>query len=276
MMSMNGIVSRVLPSREERLYFLFLIAITAAIACVNSVTAIVDAERSGSSIKPALPWLYEISSAMALLALYPLLLAALRRMPITVENWQTHVPLYLGFSILFSAAHVTVMVAIRKLALWLLFDGTYTFFGDVVRESFYEYRKDLITFAMVISLAHIIQAKLKSQPAPAPKRLQLKSGSQTILLDTATFRYAKAAGNYVEVVAANRETHLVRMSLAALEKTLRDAEVNVARIHGSFLVAVGLVAEVTPKADGDAELKLSDGTLLPVSRRYRKALTDAL
>ena len=66
------------------------------------------------------------------------------------------------------------------------------------------------------------------------------------------------------------------MSLAALEKTLRDAEVNVARIHRSFLVAVGLVAEVTPKADGDAELKLSDGTLLPVSRRYRKALTDAL
>jgi hypothetical protein len=272
----TAFINWLLPTREERLYFLFLIAITAAIACVNSITVIVDAERSGGSIDTRLPWLYEISSAAALLALYPPLLLAVRRMPLTPLNWKTHLPLYIGFSVLFSAAHVTAMVAIRKLALWLLFDGTYTFFGDVLRESAYEYRKDVITFAMVVALAHIIQARAKPRAADGGKRIQLKSGSQTILLDAGDFAYAKAAGNYVEVILRGGDTHLVRMSLTALEDTVRGAGLGVVRIHRSYLVAAHLVTEVTPKGDGDAELKLTDGTLLPVSRRYRAQLADAL
>ncbi|WP_020400936.1 LytR/AlgR family response regulator transcription factor [Kordiimonas gwangyangensis] len=272
----TALINWLLPTREERLYFLFLIAITAAIACVNSVTVIVDAERSGGIIDTRLPWLYEISSAIALLALYPALLLAVRRVPLTTDNWKTHLPLYIGFSVLFSAAHVTAMVAIRKLAIWLLFDGTYTFFGDILRESAYEYRKDVITFAMVVALAHIIQARAKPATAEGGKRIQLKSGSQTILLNANDFAYAKAAGNYVELLLKSGETHLVRMSMSALEATLKDAGVAVVRIHRSYLVAVPLVTEVTPKGDGDAELKLVDGTPLPVSRRYRAKLAEAL
>ncbi|WP_417450031.1 LytR/AlgR family response regulator transcription factor [Kordiimonas sp.] len=268
--------SQLTATREERLFIIFLIVVTGAIACVNAFTVIVDAERAGGSVDPRLPWLYEISSAVALVVLYPLLLTAVRRMPMTTRNWKSHLPLYLVFSVLFSAAHVTGMVAIRKVVLWLFLDGTYIFFGDIFRESAYEYRKDLVSFAMVVALAHIIQAKVKAPSGQKPRRLQLKSGSQTILINPDDFSFAKTAGNYIELSLGSGETHLIRMSLAAFQETLTEAGANVTRIHRSYLVKTSLVAEVTPKGDGDAELRLTDGTVLPVSRRYRKQLAAAL
>ncbi|WP_262689903.1 LytR/AlgR family response regulator transcription factor [Kordiimonas aestuarii] len=270
------IINTIMPAREERLYFLLLVIITAAIAVVNAITAVVDAERAGVAIDTRLPWLYETSSAVALLSLYPFLLLAVRHMPVTVDNWKTHLPLYFAFSALFSAAHIAGMVAIRKVFFWLYFEGPYIFFEDVIRESAYEYRKDLVTFGMVVALSHIALAKLKPADSNTPKRLALKSGSQTILLNPEAFRFAKAAGNYVEISVTGGETHLVRLTLAALEKTLSDAGVRAVRIHRSYVIATQHVAEVTPKGDGDAALKLSDGLVLPVSRRYRKQLTGAL
>ena len=66
------------------------------------------------------------------------------------------------------------------------------------------------------------------------------------------------------------------MSLAALQQTLRENGLDMVRIHRSHIVRADLVREVTPKGDGDAELTLTSGTTLPVSRRYRAELAKAL
>ena len=277
MTAKTNIINRLLPSMEERIYFLLVLVITLAITTVNATTALVDAERSGVSIDSRTPWLYEASSAVILLSLYPLIMLAVRRMPVTAENWKTHLPLYLGFSVLFSAAHVAGMVAIRKVAYWLYFDGPYVFFGDVWRESLYEYRKDLVSFLMITSLAHVVMAKVKDRDnSQGHKRLQLKSGSQTIFVDAGDFLYAKAAGNYVDLTLTDGETHLIRMSLSALHDSLSREGIAAVRIHRSYIVRAEKVREVTPKGDGDAELMLTDGTPLPVSRRYRAQLAEAL
>ncbi len=270
------LINRILPSREEKLYFLLIVAITFAFTVVNAVTALVDAERAGMMIDAREPWLYEGSSAVVLLLLYPFIFMAVRRMPVTAQNWKTHIPLYLGFSLLFSAAHVAGMVAIRKIFFWLYFDGPYIFFGDIWRESAYEYRKDLVSFLMIVSLTHLVIAKVRDRAPDRPKRLPLKCGSQTLFIDPQDICFGKAAGNYVELSLLTGEVHLIRMSLAALQQTLRENGLDMVRIHRSHIVRADLVREVTPKGDGDAELTLTSGTTLPVSLRYRAELAKAL
>ncbi len=269
------LLDRLLPSREEKLLFLLITAITVAIASVNAVTANVDAERAGVTADTSLPWLYEYSSAVVLLALYPAVLLLVRRMPVLTSNWQTHVPLYLGCSVIFSALHVTGMVMIRKVAFWLFQPGPYIFFGDVMREASYEYRKDIVTFAMFTAVAHLVLARVKPASDDRPKRLQFKTGAQTVYIEAADFLFAKAAGNYVEI-HTSAGMHLVRQSLAGFERILTDAGVRSARTHRSYIVATDRIASVTPTSDGDAELTLKSGARLPVSRRFRKALDEVL
>ena len=102
-------------------------------------------------------------------------------------------------------------------------------------------------------------------------RVTLKSGGRTIWIDARTFDWAEAAGNYVEVRAAGR-SHLARIGLAALEAQLREAGLDVVRIHRSFLVNRGSLQEVQPLGDGDFQVKTKDGAILRGSRRYRRNL----
>ncbi len=271
----QSLLDRLLPSREEKLLFLLISAITIAIASVNAITANVDAERSGVTTDTSLPWLFEYSSAVALLALYPSVLAVCRRFPVLASNWKTHLPLYLGFSIVFSALHVVGMVAIRKIAFWLYQPGPYIFFGDFIRETAYEYRKDVVTFAMFTVVAHLVLARMKNAPSGKPKRLTLKSGAQSVYIEASEFLFAKAAGNYVEVHTA-RGMHLIRQSLAGLEELLTETGISAVRTHRSYITAAEMVSSVAPTSDGDAELTLKNGALLPVSRRFRKKLDEAL
>lgn len=255
--------------------FLLISIITVAIASVNAVTANVDAERNGITTDTSLPWLFEYSSAVSLLALYPFVLALCRRLPVQANNWKTHLPLYMGLSIVFSALHVVGMVAIRKVAFWLYQPGPYIFFGEVIREAAYEYRKDLVTFAMFSAVAHLVLARVKNTPPTKIQRVQLKSGAQSVYIEAGAFLFAKAAGNYVEVHTRDG-MHLVRQSLAGFESLLAKSGLQTVRTHRSYMTVAEMVERVTPTSDGDAEIMLKGGTKLPVSRRFRKKLDEAL
>ena len=78
----------------------------------------------------------------------------------------------------------------------------------------------------------------------------MKSGGRTFWLDARSLDWADAAGNYVEL-RANGTTHLVRIGLSALADQLREAGVDIARIHRSRLVNRAKVAEIVPTGDGD-------------------------
>jgi DNA-binding LytR/AlgR family response regulator len=181
-------------------------------------------------------------------------------------------------SLAFAAAHIAGLWLLRTLVFGTL-GQPYTFLGNPLTDLLYEYRKDLLPYAVVVlflSLTRGIElakreADMARREARDTGRLTLKSGGRTIFLDAASLDWASAAGNYVEI-RANGVTHLVRIGLAALEQQLAEAKVPAVRVHRSRLVNRDKVREIMPTGDGDFRLRLADGSELRGSRRYRQAL----
>jgi two-component system LytT family response regulator len=85
--------------------------------------------------------------------------------------------------------------------------------------------------------------------------------------------WVAAAGDYAEVHTGGR-AWLVNDSIAAL--TARLPQANFARIHRATIVRLDRIAEIRPGSHGDGVVRLSDGSELRFSRRYRTALDDWL
>jgi len=101
------------------------------------------------------------------------------------------------------------------------------------------------------------------------KRLLVKNGSRTVLLQAGEIDWIESAGNYVRL-HVGRERHLLRETMTALEERL-DPEQFV-RIHRSTMVNLDRVRELEPYFHGDYVLRLVDGTRLTLSRTYRDRL----
>jgi hypothetical protein len=249
------------------------------VGVINAVSLLTDADRLGLRIDPREPWILEATSVAVLLALIPLVVRLERRFPLQAETWLTALAIYAAGSVLFSALHVAAMVLLRKLVFALFLGEAYTFFDEPTRDVLYEYRKDIVPYsALVLVLTllrsreeHRREAEVAKADARTTGKLTLKTGGRTIFVDAQTFDWAQAAGNYVEL-RANGATHLVRIGLAALGAQLDEAGIKTARIHRSQLVNLGKVVEIAPTRDGDFKVRMTDGSELRGSRRFRHIL----
>jgi hypothetical protein len=250
-----------------------------AVAAINASSQWTDAVRQGSTIDPALPWIYEFTSVGAMMLLVPLLILLERRFPLVPGSIAPSLLALAAGSVAFSLLHVAGMVLLRMVLVPAIVGPAYTFFEDPLTDLVYEYRKDLFPYAAIIGMISLSRSIEESrEEAEAARtvahdtgRLTLKSGGRTIFLDAASLEWAKAAGNYVELSAAGR-THLPRITLTALEEQLRAAGIDVVRVHRSHVVNRAMIAEVTPAGDGDYRVRLRDGQELRGSRRYRGEL----
>jgi len=214
-----------------------------------------------------------------LLALVPLVALLERRFPFTPETWRTAILWHLLGSIVFSACHILGMAALRGLAWAVIYGAPYTYFSDFWSDAVYEYRKDVLPYALIVLMLSLTRALEESRREAAAARaearvsgrLTLKTGGRTLFLDARSLDWANAAGNYVEI-RANGATHLARIGLTALEQQLGAAGVDVARVHRSRLVNRAKVREVAPVGDGDFRITMTDGSELRGSRRFRDAL----
>ncbi|SDD89189.1 transcriptional regulator, LytTR family /response regulator receiver protein [Kordiimonas lacus] len=279
MISLRKFYRACLPSRNERFLWGVVSVVTLVIVAVNALSILTEAARRGDSLDARTPWITEATSAVFIILLFPLVSWFVRRLTLDAAGMKKAVIAHLGLSIAFSAIHVAGMVGLRKLIFWGFFDSNYSFLDVVWRDALYEYRKDVVTYIMFVSLLYLVQALVRREEAlqegtrqTPDKRLAFKSGSELIWIKPCDFLYAKAAGNYVELYTANA-MHLVRLSMTGLERQLTDAGVNVIRIHRSFTVNAECILSVKPKSDGDAEVVLQDGSKVPASRRYRAQLS---
>ncbi len=268
--------------RVDRQAYAVIVAVTLGFMVVNAFTFIADYARIGERLDPRLPWIYEITSAILILAILPAFGWLTRRFPLPGDDWKMTVPVYAASLVIFSAVHIAGMVLLRKLAFAALGVGPYIFAegkGRLLAETIYEFRKDALTFILFTAFLSLWRrlAELKREAqaaradARATQRLTLKSGGRTFFLDAAAVDWAKAAGNYVEI-AAGGKTHLARMTLAALEAQLEEAGADIARAHRSWLVNRGRIEEIAPSGDGDVVVTLAGGVEIPGSRRYRDRL----
>ncbi len=112
--------------------------------------------------------------------------------------------------------------------------------------------------------------RLRAAWMPAqPPRLVVQDRGHRIVVPLVDLLRVAACGNYVELHTAERR-YLLRTPLARLAQRLDPAQF--LRVHRGHLLRADQIVSVTPRAHGDAELHLRDGSTLLLSRRYRESL----
>ncbi|AHG88900.1 LytTr DNA-binding region [Gemmatirosa kalamazoonensis] len=109
--------------------------------------------------------------------------------------------------------------------------------------------------------------------APTPRRLLVPVAGGELLLDLDEIDWIEADDYYAAVHARGRR-HLLRESLASLAERL-DAS-RFVRAHRSAIVNIDRVRELRAESSGETVLVLRDGTRVPVSRRRREVVVDAI
>jgi two-component system, LytTR family, response regulator len=109
-----------------------------------------------------------------------------------------------------------------------------------------------------------------SRPA---RRMVVPTASGELVLETSEIDWIQAEDYYAAVYALGKR-HLIRESLASLEERLDPARF--VRVHRSAIVALDRVRELRSTGQGDSVVVLRDGTRVPVSRRRRERVAEAI
>jgi two-component system LytT family response regulator len=102
-----------------------------------------------------------------------------------------------------------------------------------------------------------------------PALVAVKTDGVVRIVRTVDVDWWEADGNYVRI-HAGATTHLVRMTLTAIESQL-DPEL-FTRIHRRYIVNLDRIVEIQPWFAGDAVIVLRTGAKLRLSRTYRAGL----
>ncbi len=256
------------PFEWESVATLSFIIITAI--WMNSGSLITENERAANNIPWQQPVLEETSSGLATLFLGIIILRILPFFPLEIKRWKTLLPIYFIMATVFSFLHVSMMIGLRKIFWPILFESNYSFYGEIIRDSLYEYRKDLVTFTTFVLIFTFVR-EIKKARISRTSPITLKCGNSTVLLQPADFIYAKAAGNYVEIETP-AGMKLIRSTLGELLETLAAAGCHAIRVHKSYIVNQARIDEIKPIAGGDMMLTLRSGHNIRASRRYASIL----
>ena len=104
-------------------------------------------------------------------------------------------------------------------------------------------------------------------------RLVIKGAGQVTFVRISDIDWIEAADYYACLHIGN-QTHLLRRSLADLERDLGPD--NFCRVHRSVIVNLDRVMGLELKSDGEYEVVLKTNRRLRLSRRFRKPLQDRL
>jgi len=263
----------------DRLSFLWFAGFMTAFLAVDILSKLTEYRRDGVGSEPLYFAIYETTSVVVLLALFPAIAWLTSRATPGQHQWSFVFGAHGAASILFSLIHVGLMVALRKLAFALFLPVSYNFSDYLPRDLIYEYRKDVLTYALFVFFItfgrQLAQQRREiaaaREDAKKSHRLTLKCGGRSIWITASDVRWVKSASNYVEV-AANGKTHLGRATLTAIENQLNDAGVSALRVHRSYIVNADHIQQINPTGEGDVKIEMSDGAVIPGSRRYRDRL----
>ncbi|GLR72624.1 hypothetical protein GCM10007852_35320 [Agaribacter marinus] len=241
------------------------------------------------------PFSWEYTSAISNLLLLPLLYWWFRTSHTTFQSIRRWISLQLLASLLYSMAHVGLMVSLRKL-IYMLTEGQYDF-GDLLSEFIYEYRKDLMGFIWFMGIYYaftFIYQRLKgeasfvqeSENAPtamkvsdnstqmkSPEHLLVKKLDKEFIIKVSDIEWLESAGNYVNLHSGGR-IYPLRATLSGLMKRL--SEQHFSQVHRSYGVNVNCVDSLSSLPSGDGEIQLKSGKVISLSRRYREMLKDKL
>ncbi|WDI30758.1 LytTR family DNA-binding domain-containing protein [Hyphococcus flavus] len=266
-------------ARADRTTFFWVVGFFTAFLVVGILSRMTEQSRSAADLEVGRYVLYECSSILIILALYPLLRLAVTYAAPGQHDWRRIIAVHAGFCVLFSIIHIAGMVAIRKAVFPFAFGEPYIFTDNLFREFVYEFRKDAVTYSLIaffITFGRQLEQQRREltaarEDAKTSQRLTLKCGGRSVFVDASKVVWVKSASNYVEV-RAGAETHLARATLGAIENQLTDAGADAIRVHRSWIVNKNHIKKIAPTGEGDLRIEMSDETIVPGSRRYRDRL----
>lgn len=124
------------------------------------------------------------------------------------------------------------------------------------------------------ALGRVRRALGREAPSTRPDavHLPIRDGTRTLLVPIADIDHVDSAGHYL-CVHVDAQVHLMRGKLGELEERLGAGFV---RVHRTALVRVARIRAVVDRQNRDADLHLSTGAIIPLSRTYRAGLEEAL
>ncbi|MBR0715459.1 LytTR family DNA-binding domain-containing protein [Bradyrhizobium liaoningense] len=268
-------------SGGDRTMFFAIGAVALAIGIVNALSGAQDAAWRGDSSDVGRRLFWEMSSIAVILLLLPILVLAIRQMR-RASGLLVRVGIGVAALLGFSALHITGMVWIRKLVLWLA-GGAYDFRFSLATV-LYEFRKDAVAVLLIGGTLWLLESrrelKRAAMVAPqgtaapphssSPDPIWLRDGTSRVRVAPRDILWVASAGNYIEYNLADGTQHLIRGTLATAEAEL--ARFHIVRVHRTKLANLDRVAGVDLNPSGDFELTFDSGQTLGGSRRYRSSV----
>lgn len=143
---------------------------------------------------------------------------------------------------------------------------------DYLLKPFGRPRFDAAVAKAVERLRSLTPQSLSSTIA-AIRRIAVRTGSKTVLVDVDKIRWIEGAGDYVRVHTAD-QSHLVDQRMSTLEQSLVPEAFF--RIHRSCIVRLAAIKELHRESDGGGTLIIEGGVRLRVARTRWDALTSKL
>lgn len=235
------------------------------------------------------PFVWEYSSALSTLLLFPILLTLFGRLPLLFANIKRQIVIHIVASIMFSVSHVVLMVLFRK-GVYFLNGGQYQF-GNWPRELWYEYQKDVWGYVLLFVSFHLVRfaySRIKgeasqiseevlseetSAPTQVPKHFIVKKLDREFLIRAEDIEWLESSGNYVNLHSKGRIFPL----RGTLTKLLSQLEpLGFSRIHRSFGINHSSIESISYHHSGDGEITTHSKHTLPLSRRYKEQLKQSL
>ena len=274
--------------RQGRQAAVFWAVLFLGTAAANVLAKAMMAARDGLPSQWMAATIDEFSSALVSLLLLAVLIRAASRWPLHADTWRQRLAPYLLGAVAWWLLHVSAMVLLRKAVHAVL--GSHYTFGDWPAQWFYEFFKDIQTYALLVSAVHALawfgrrrqgEATLLAapdegppvEPVDRPDHFLVRKLGKEFLVATADVEYAQAAGNYVNLRVRGHDYPL-RITMAVLEARLDP--VLFLRSHRSWLVNRGQLRSIEPLDGGEALLHMADGAKVPCSRPQLPLLRQAL
>ena len=102
-------------------------------------------------------------------------------------------------------------------------------------------------------------------------RLVIKSGGRVLFVTASAVDWIEAEGKYVRL-HIGKESHLLREGIGSIEARLDPRQF--LRIHRSTIVNLDRIKQLDPWFNGEYRVLLRDGTLLVLSRGFKRKLAD--
>lgn len=262
-------------------------------AAINASSVWMEHSRNpANSLQLWEPILWEYSSALSTLLLCPLLFYWFYRYPLKLSGIRQQLLAHLAGTLVFSLLHVGMMVALRELV-YHWHGGNYNF-GPLLREFFYEYRKDawgylwfLFSYQLIMfgysrlkGEAHqldaaedAIEAAAVQKSQRAPEHFLVKKLDKEFLIRTDEIEWLEASGNYVNLHSKGR-IYPLRATLGNTLELLSSS--GFSRVHRSLAVNHNAIESISYDSSGDGDIYLKSGKQLSLSRRYKEAFRAAL